>query len=69
MFLQALLERDEQVRKAREEALQSNRDLEAQLAAESSANQDMQVSAVCFFLKLQMSVVRAYNDIHKLSNE
>ena len=45
MFLQGLIERDDQVRKAREEALQSNRDLEAQLAAETSANQDLQVSA------------------------
>ena len=57
MFLQALLERDEQVRKAREEALQSNRDLEAQLAAESSANQDLQVSAVsCRNYKCMLSV-------------
>ena len=45
VLIQALIERDEQVRKAREEALQSSRDLEAQLAAESSANQDLQVNS------------------------
>ena len=55
MFLQGLIERDEQVRKAREEALQTNRDLEAQLAAESSANQDLQVCL--FFPTLQIHVV------------
>ena len=45
------------MRKAREEALQSNRDLEAQLAAESSVNQDLQVSAVsCRNYKCMLSV-------------
>ena len=49
---EAVLETDEEIRKARDEGLKIQRDLEEQLATESAVNTDIQVCSglfICLF--------------------
>lgn len=46
---QAVVERDEEIRKAREEALKIQRELEEQLATESAVNTDIQVRRQVYY--------------------
>ena len=47
IYFQGLVERDEEIKKTREEALKTQRSLEEQLNEERAASQDIQV---CFCL-------------------
>lgn len=57
IYFQGLVERDEEIKKAREEALKTQRSLEEQLNEERAASQDIQVCVITFviFIAYQFS--------------